>query len=138
MVKLKVLIFLSAIVLGLFSASCTDKKVSFETAEESRKAARENSGFLVRAFRAEAKLEDFDIMLRGDSSITAECPQGDGWASIDLINRKSGETIKMKCSTVSAGMGCMTDTDFKQRKEYANQDGSCNKDIPFPLPKIAN
>ena len=118
--------------------SCEQKKESFETTEESRKLARENSSFLAKSFRAENKMEDYDIMLRGDSTITPQCPQGDGWASIDFVNRKTNETIKAKCSTVSQGMGCMTDIDFKQRAQYANQEGSCNKDVPFPLPKIAN
>jgi hypothetical protein len=125
-----------ALVCGAFS--CKKEKVSFDTAEESRKIARENSSALAKSFRAESHLEDYDLMFRGDSTITVECPQGDGWASIDLVNRKTSEVIKIKCSTVSAGMGCLTDLDFKQRAVYANQDGSCNKDIPFPLPKVSN
>jgi hypothetical protein len=124
--------------LFVFNPACTKQKVSFDTAEEARKIARENSGILARQYRAEAKLEDFDLMLRGDSTITNECPQGDGWASIDLVNRKTDEKIKLKCSTVSAGMGCLRDEDFKQRAEYANQEGRCNSEIPFPLPKISN
>jgi hypothetical protein len=119
----------------LLLISCTQQKQSFDTTEESRMIARENSGVLARTYRAESKLEDYDLMLRGDSTITPTCPQGDGWASIDLKN-KTGDTIKLKCSTISAGIGCLTDEDFKQRSQYANQDGTCNKDIPFPLPKI--
>jgi len=122
----------------VLNPSCTKQKVSFDTAEEARKIARENSGVLARQYRADAKLEAFDLMLRGDSTITNECPQGDGWASIDLENRHTGEKIKLKCSTVSAGIGCLTEDDFKRRGEYANQDGRCNKEIPFPLPKIAS
>jgi hypothetical protein len=119
--------------------ACEKKpKVNFETAEESRKIARENSGALARQFRADSKLDDYDLNLRGDSTITNDCPQGDGWASIDLVNRKTSETIKLKCSTVSQGMGCLMESDFKQRGEYANQDGKCNNEIPFPLPKIFN
>lgn len=123
------------------STGCTCKEEprhSFETVEESRVTARENSGILARKFRAESKLESYDLMLRGDSTITPECPQGDGWASIDLVDRTTNEVVKLKCSTASSGLGCMTDQDFKQRVEYAKQDGKCNTDVPFPLPKILN
>lgn len=132
--------FSGAIVGSLFNASCTcgREKVSFETAEEARKIARDNSGFIARTFRADAKFEDYDLLLRGDSTITVECPQGDGWASVDLRHKQSGEVIKLKCSTVSEGIGCLTETDFKQRAQYANKEGRCDDDLPHPLPKIAN
>ena len=130
----------TALLISLLGVMACEKKpkVSFDTAEESRKTARDNSSVLARQFRAEAKFEDYDIMLRGDSTITVECPQGDGWASIDMINKVNKDVIKLKCSTVSLGMGCLLDSDFKQRATYANQEGSCNKDLPFPLPKILN
>lgn len=118
--------------------TCQAEKVSFETAEEARKVARENSGMLARQFRAEMKLDDYELMLRGDSTITVDCPQGDGWASIDMLNKKTGEQLKLKCSTVSAGIGCILDADFKQRAQYANKEGNCDKDLPHPLPKIMN
>lgn len=121
------------LLLLLALAGCKGEKVSFNTAEESRVQARENSKELAQVFRAENGYADWTLTLRGDSTITQECPQGDGWASIDL--RKGPETIKLKCSTVSAGIGCMTAKDFKS-KSYAREDGSCNKDVPFPLPKI--
>jgi len=57
----------------------------------------------------------------------------------DLKATTAGDlrVIKLKCSTVSAGLGCMTEDDFKKRANYANQEGRCNADIPFPLPKLA-
>jgi hypothetical protein len=123
----------------LCATGCKEKpKVSFETAEEARKIARENSGALAREWRASLNLSDYDLVLRGDSTITNDCPQGDGWASIDMLNPTTNHMLKLKCSTVSQGMGCMTDEDFKKRAEYANQDGKCNPEIPFPLPKIFN
>jgi hypothetical protein len=116
--------------------SCTDSKVSFDTAEDARRQARENASITARDFRSGAGLVDLDIVMRGDSTIDVRCPQGDGWASVDLIDRNKGETIKLKCSTVSLGIGCLTEADFKKRTNYANQDGSCSNDIPFPLPKL--
>lgn len=120
----------------LLTVSCTESKVSFDTAEDARRQARENATITAREYRSGAALTDFDIVMRGDSTIDVRCPQGDGWASVDLVNRDRGETIKLKCSTVSLGIGCLTDTDFKKRTNYDKQDGNCNRDIPFPLPKL--
>ena len=117
----------------LFTA-CTSEKVSFQTAEEARIQARENSKELAQVYRAENGLADYSLYLRGDSTISQTCPQGDGWASIDL--KHGGQIIKIKCSTVSAGLGCLTEKDFKSKDAYARQEGSCNKDLPFPLPKV--
>ena len=112
---------------------CNGEKVSFQTSEESRITARENAKELAQTYRATNDLADWSIYVRGDSTISTECPTGDGWASIDL--RHKGKSIPLKCSTVSAGIGCMTAKDFKS-KSYASEDGSCRKDLPFPLPKI--
>lgn len=119
----------------LCSVGCTRNKVSFDSAEDSRRQVRDNVSALANAYRAENKLADFDLYIRGDSTVSMDCPQGDGWASIDLKNPKTGDVIKLKCSTVSAGIGCMTDADFKT-KAYAKEDGVCNRDLPFPLPKV--
>jgi len=54
---------------------------------------------------------------------------------LKLIDDKN-RTIKIKCSTYSIGIGCMTADTFSKKK-YAQQDGSCNGDLEYPLPKIA-
>jgi hypothetical protein len=66
-----------------------------------------------------------------------DCPQGDGWASIDFMAKDMRMTYSVKCSTVSLALGCMTGDDFK-KKQYAEEEGHCqnlNK-VPFPLPKL--
>ena len=117
--------------------ACSPKpKHNFEVVEDARIQAKENALMLAKQYRADNKMPDWDIYARGDSTISSTCPQGDGWASIDM-KRGYDEIIKLKCSTISRGIGCMTSEDFKT-KSYANEDGKCNPDVPHPLPKIAN
>jgi FtsZ-binding cell division protein ZapB len=123
--------------LVLSVAACKEEnKLSFDTVESARVQANENSEFNAKQFRQEhPEYSGFSISMRGDSTQSPKCGQGDGWASIDLVNIEKNVKQPLKCSTVSAATGCMTDADFKQRS-YAAQDGQCNADIPFPLPKI--
>lgn len=123
----------------LFFVACTPApKHNFQVVEDARLQAKENALMLAKQYRADNKMADWDIYARGDSTISSSCPQGDGWASMELRDTNSyGEIIKLKCSTVSLGIGCMTSEDFKN-KVYANQEGKCNPDVPHPLPKIVN
>jgi major membrane immunogen (membrane-anchored lipoprotein) len=137
---LKIKLALVAILAVVALAGCGKKEVGFDTLETARKQAKENAEFNARAWRAQTTVTaDFGIISRGDSSQTAECPQGDGWASIDLIDTKTAAVkVKMKCSTVSDSVSCRTETDFKS-SPYAQEDGRCQSTskVPFPLPKIA-
>jgi hypothetical protein len=131
---------LVAILATVALAGCGKKEVGFDTLESARKQAKENAEFNARAWRAQTPVTaDFGIISRGDSSQTPDCPQGDGWASIDLINVKTAAVqVKLKCSTVSDSVGCRADNDFKS-SPFANEDGRCQatSKVPFPLPKIA-
>lgn len=131
------LIFIAAAALAV--AACGDKEVSFDTLETARKQAKENAEFNARKWRADTKLyTDASMISRGDSSQSPTCPQGDGWATIDLVNANGQTLAKLKCSTVSDSVGCREDKDFKG-SPYANEDGSCQPvtKVPHPLPKIA-
>jgi hypothetical protein len=110
------------------------KEYSFATVEDARAQAKENGVLNAQQYRAENKLAEHTIYARGDSTIAPECPNGDGWASMDL---KGPSTIKLKCSTVSGALGCMTDEDFKT-KPFASEEGKCAPltKVPHPLPKI--
>jgi hypothetical protein len=113
-----------------------EPKPSFETIESARAQVNDNVEINARAFRQQhAEFADRGIYTRGDSTQSADCPQGDGWATIDFKSKDLSNKIEVKCSTVSAAIGCMTTEDFKTRP-FAKQDGSCNADIPFPIPKI--
>ena len=126
-----------AMTVGL--SACSKKEVSFETLETARQQAGENAQFNARAWRgqnpATARL---GIMSRGDSTQGPSCPQGDGWATIDLVDADTGvKQASLKCSTVSASVGCREANDFKG-SPFASDDGNCQvvSKVPFPIPKI--
>jgi hypothetical protein len=123
--------------ISIIAAACGDSnKLSFDSVESGRKQANENSLYTATQFRQNnPQYAGFSLSMRGDSAQSAECGQGDGWASIDLVKPDTKQTVKLKCSTVSESIGCRTDEDFKS-SPYASQDGRCNTEIPFPLPKI--
>lgn len=53
------------------------------------------------------------------------------------VNGKDVEKYKIKCSTVSANIGCFLETDFL-KKSYAAQENRCQptSSVPFPIPKL--
>jgi hypothetical protein len=125
--------------LAISALAACGKDVSFDTLETARKQAKENAEFNGRKWRAETKIfADSNMISRGDSTQAPECPQGDGWASIDIVSANGLVQSKLKCSTVSDSVGCLEDKDFKT-KSYANEDGHCAPvtKVPHPLPKIA-
>ena len=131
-----VIIILSSIGILVTCQQKEEPKLSFETIESARAQVNDNVEINARAFRQQhAEFADRGIYTRGDSTQSADCPQGDGWATIDFKSKDLSNKIEVKCSTVSAAIGCMTTEDFKTRP-FAKQDGSCNADIPFPIPKI--
>lgn len=124
-----------AILLAL--AACGQKDVSFDTLEEAKSVARDNALFNAQKYRSEQpEFQSWKAVANGDSSQTRQCPQGDGWATLKLYNPDATRAISIKCSTVSGSTQCMTEAEFKT-KPFASEDGHCNKDIPFPLPKLA-
>lgn len=121
----------------LLVTGCKEETVSFDVTESARKQANENSLFNAQVFRSKhPNLVEYYISARGDSSQNNTCPQGDGWATTDLIEPTTNKTLVIKCSTVSESIGCMTEEDFRSRESYSSQDGTCNNQIPFPIPKI--
>lgn len=111
--------------------------VSFAALEEARGAARENALYNARRWRS-ALYPHHEILSRGDSTQAPDCPQGDGWATIDLYDRSRKLAVQLKCSTVSPHIGCLEISDFRSRP-YAHEDGTCQPTVkvPFPLPKFA-
>lgn len=123
-----------ALMIAALISGCGPEKASFETQEQARQQVLENANYNAKAWR-DANAPDAKIMMRGDSTISPMCITGDGWVTVDLLqDNKAPE--QLKCSSVSGTIGCLKVNDFKQRAEYASQDGNCNRDLPFPLPKI--
>lgn len=113
------------------------KDVSFDTLETQRSIANDNGRYNAQKWRAENGFEKYNILGRGDSTQQANCPQGDGWSSVDLIDPQTKQAVvKLKCSTVSGNLGCYKEEDFKGRAVLAKQENSCNDDIPKTLKKI--
>lgn len=124
--------YLSIIVVAITMVACGDKSVSNDTLETARSQARENATVMARSFRATVPAyEKLGIVPQGDSSQKPNCPQGDGWATILLVDPDTAKTVvELKCSTYSRGVGC--------RRDKPSQEGSCQADVPFPIPKIVN
>jgi hypothetical protein len=131
--------YLAVLAAALALTACGKPDVSFNTLEESKQTARDNSLYNAQRFRQEnPKYQDWSVVSNGDSTQMPDCPQGDGWATLKLISPDRGVSVPLKCSTVSGATGCLEDREFKG-KPYAAQDGHCQpvSVVPFPLPKIA-
>ena len=129
--KLKLL---SAVILSSVLIGCADE-VNFDTQEENRRVARENSNYNAKRFiKQNPEYASTTIRNDGDSTIGKKCAQGDGWSSITL--RKGGrDVVKLKCSTVSESIGCLTKENFAT-KDYSSQDGKCDTALPTSLRPI--
>ena len=128
------------IAIAALVAACGNKEVSFDTVETNRTTAKVNAEYNAMTHRSSApQFANYAVEVQGDSTQSPKCPQGDGWASAKLVDKSNpAVVVRLKCSTVSGAIGCMTQADF-QTKPYASDDGQCqdaNK-VPFPLPKIA-
>jgi hypothetical protein len=126
-----------AVLCALFLAACGEEKVSFDTLELQRSVANDNARYNAQKWRAENGFETLNILGRGDSTQQANCPQGDGWASVDLIDPKTkAAQVQLTCSTVSGAVGCYKAEDFKGRTVLSTQENRCNAEIPKTLKKI--
>lgn len=140
---------MTAMALGLMVAltACGKNEVSFTTLESARAQGVENAVTIAKAYvRENPRMAGMDVVGHVDSTQTATCPQGDGWASLSVMKTSTThveantgkpviEKYKIKCSTVSANLGCYLEDDFKTKK-FAEQEGKCDSTLPFPLPKV--
>jgi hypothetical protein len=116
--------------LTLTLAACGDK-VSQNTLDTDSATARSNAEYSARVWRKQVPAyAELSMISRGDSTQSRTCPQGDGWASIDLVDPATGNPkVKLKCSTTSPSIGCRTDK--------PEGEGSCSRNIDSPLKGIA-
>ena len=112
--------------LAVFLAACGPDVASPAALETARDVANANSRFNATKWRGENGYETAAILARGDSSQQPSCPQGDGWASVDLLDPKTKAVVKpLKCSTYSANVGCIPAEDFRARSQLATQENTC-------------
>ncbi len=134
----KLLCILSVFTLMLALTGCGDSKVSATDLENQKQIAVDNAELSAQLFRAnDTSYANAKIISAPDSSQTATCPMGDGWATLTLVDPATGQKTKLKCSTYSSATGCLLDREFVT-KPYAPDDGKCQKDkVPYPIAKLA-
>lgn len=123
---------------ALFACSEPKKEVAFDSLESARLQAKSNAVQNAQLFRqSNATYSEYGISGRVDSTQMPDCPQGDGWASVDLISKEGKPTIKIKCSTVSLALSCFEEADFN-KKAFAGEENHCQPTtkVPFPIPKL--
>ncbi len=69
-----------------------------------------------------------------DDQITAACPQGSGWAWVNIMKVEGKEVQKNKiwCSTSSRSLGCYIEADF-MKGPHAQEAQGCNSNLNYPL-----
>lgn len=123
---------------ALMVTGCSDgNKASFETQEQMRKIAIDNASYNAKQFQMRNPLyAGWGLISDGDSTIGPDCPQGDGWATLFLIDpNDQKKRQKIKCSTVSGSIACLEAEKFA-KKRYASEENTCNRTISIPLKKI--
>lgn len=130
------LVAVLALIAGVKAFGGSDD-VPFKTLEDARTMARENATWNAQHFRqTDPRVTGLNFIPRGDSTQMPDCPQGDGWASVDFV-KPDGSFFKVKCSTVSVAVGCIESEEFKG-KAYNSEENHCapTSKVPFPLPKL--
>ena len=120
-----------------------EKRSMYQQIEAALERSRSNAVLTATLYRIEnPRLDGTSIVAHADSTITAECPSGDGWASVSFIGAKpedrkeKPEKYTVVCSTVSEARGCWMRADF-EKKPYALQEGRCDNSLPVPLPVLS-
>lgn len=119
---------ISVVVFALALAACDDK-VSQDIVDQNQVISRDNATMNARRYAAEVYPKvDTQVLIDSDSTISASCRYGDGWASGKVVDSKTGQPLAtLKCQTNGTGKGiagCMTSQEFKG-KTYADDDGKC-------------
>ena len=118
------------------------KKSMFQQVEQALERTRANAVTTATMYKMEnPRLQGTKIVAHADSTVSAECLSGDGWASVSFIGAKpedikaQPEKYKAVCSTVSEARGCWLREDF-EKKPFSMQEGRCDRSLPTPLPVI--
>jgi Tfp pilus assembly protein PilX len=123
---------------------------SFQTVEEQRAQGRANAAASAAEYqRQNPRVQGWESVVKADTTHSATCPQGDGWAEVVFMRteREEGKTKNLQiekatvmCSTVSVNQGCVmvSPVDNWSKHPAKGQDGTCAStlEVPFPLPKV--
>jgi hypothetical protein len=123
---------------------------SFQTVEEQRAQGRSNAAASAAEYqRQNPRVQGWESVVKADTTHSATCPQGDGWAEVVFMRteREDGKTKNLQiekatvmCSTVSVNQGCVmvSPVDNWSKHPAKGQDGICAStlEVPFPLPKV--
>lgn len=132
-----VLFIIAVVVTVGLVQGCGGKEETPAALETARETASANAKFNAQRWRGENGYETTTILGRGDSTQQPKCPQGDGWASVDLLDPKTkAVVIELKCSTYSPSVGCSKKMDFMARPQLATQENTCSNQVPYPIKKI--
>ena len=127
---------------ALLTTGCGQDKpiATADRLEEARSTAKANAEYNAALYKATNPrfTADFSIVGRSDTSQTAECPQGDGWASLSImkVEGKVIDKTPLRCSTYSSSVGCYREEDFVKDTQLVKEDGVCRKEVPFPIPVL--
>lgn len=143
----KLLITIAAL---LSLTACSKDPASFATVEEQRAQGRSNASMVASEYqRQNPRIQGWEAIVKADSSHTAGCPQGDGWAEVVFMRaeRTEGSTKNLQvekatvmCSTVSFNEGCVMVAPVNNWDKHPKKsmDGQCAPltEVPMPLPKV--
>lgn len=143
----KYLIVIAAIIA---ISACSKKEAAFNTVEEQRAQGRANAYAVAAEYQRQSpRIQGWEAIVKADSSHTADCPQGDGWAEVVFMRteRADGSTKNLQiekatvmCSTVSLNEGCVMVAPVNNWDKHPKKtmDGTCGKisEVPMPLPKV--
>lgn len=150
---LAILGIIACLVIFSFIGGCAKKEpepAAFQTVEEQRAQGRANAYAVAAEYqRMNPRIQGWEAVVKADSSHTAKCPQGDGWAEVVFmrVERNDGSTKNVNveraivmCSTVSLNEGCVmvSPTNNWDKHPKKTMDGTCGPttEVPMPLPKV--
>lgn len=87
------------------------KPTKYESLEAERLTAQLNAEYNAKKWLIKNKA-GFQIVNYTEPTISKDCPQGDGWATVSIM--KEGDKEQLKCSTIVASIGCYLGADFEK------------------------
>jgi hypothetical protein len=130
----KITLALAVSILAL--AACNDQTVPQGIVDQNMIISQQNAEKNATTFKNSRYPKAVRVLVDSDSTVSASCRFGDGWAS-GKLEMTDGSNVAIKCQTNGSGKGfagCLTKDDFVT-KDFANEEGSCSETIT-ELPKF--